>query len=106
MAKVIPWRGMELVIKDFQHSHVNGGRLGKIWVEDQKSGRTFLVKSCRTFSCEPYSEKLAYLIGKSLGIDVLEYDILPAKYFQEYLSIWNPLCPYVSICARGCNSNN
>ena len=97
---VIKWNGLELQVKDFKHSHVNGGRLGKIWVEDRKSGRVFMIKGCSGLTYEPFSEKLAYIIGKNLGIDVLEYDIIPAKYFKDFIAVRNPLCRYVSICEK------
>jgi hypothetical protein len=100
MEKIIYWNNMELEIKDFEHSHVNGGRLGKVWVTDRKTGRIFMVKGCSQFHFEPFSEKIAYIVGKNLGIDVLEYDILPAKYFKEVLPITNIFCPYVSICEK------
>lgn len=100
MDKIIEWKGMELVLRDFEHSHANGGRLNKLWVEDRKSGRIFLIKTCSKLNYEPFSEKMAYIIGKELGIDVLEYDIIPIELFKGLLKTSNPLCRYVSICER------
>ena len=99
MEKIIKWKDFEFVVRDFELSHANGGRLGKLWVEDLKSGRIFLVKGSGKFSYEPFSEKMAYIIGKNLGIDVLEYDIVPAELFRDVLFV-NPKCSYVSICEK------
>ena len=44
MEKVIKWKNLELVVRDTKNSHANGGRLEKIWAEDRKSGRIFLIK--------------------------------------------------------------
>lgn len=99
MEKVISWNGYELKVRDFELSHANGGRLGKIWAEDIKSGRVFLIKGSGKSGYEPFSEKIAYIIGKNLGIDVLEYDIMPAEPFKGLVSV-NPKCPYVSICEK------
>lgn len=99
MEKVIEWNNMELVLSDFDKSHANGGRLGKFWVEDRKTGRVFLIKSSSTFHYEPYSEKIAYIVGKSLGMDILEYDILPAKLFKGMIPL-NSFCKHVSICEK------
>jgi hypothetical protein len=100
MEKVIKWNNLELLVKDFKHSHANGGRLNKFWVQDRKSGRIFLIKSCGNFSYEPFSEKIASIIGRSLGIDVLDYDIIPVKLFKGIIDITNPFCRYVSICEK------
>lgn len=97
---VIHWRGFELVAKDFKQSHEKGGRLGKLWLQDRKTGRIFLVKGCSNFNWEPFSEKLAYIVGKNLGLDILEYDILPISEFKGLLSNRNPFCKYVSICEK------
>lgn len=99
MENIVKWKGMELVISDFNKSHANGGRLGKFWVEDKLSGRVFLIKSSGWFSYEPFSEKIAYIIGKNLGIDVLEYDIIPAELFKGMLPRTS-FCKYVSICEK------
>ena len=97
--QVIKWGDKELVLHEFKRSHANGGRLEKFWVEDIKTGRQFLIKGSSSFSYEPYSEKIAYIIGKDLGMDVLEYDILPAKLFHGMVPL-NPMCKYVSICEK------
>lgn len=99
MESVVKWEDKELIVHKFVKSHANGGRLGKFWVEDIKTGRMFMIKSSGLFSYEPYSEKIAYIVGKHLGIDVLEYDILPAKLFKGMLPI-NPLCRHLSICEK------
>ena len=99
MENIIKWRDMELVVSDFNKSHANGGRLGKLWVEDRLSGRVFLVKSSGWLSYEPFSEKIAYIIGKNLGIDVLEYDILPMELFKGVFPRTS-FCKYVSICEK------
>lgn len=96
---VIYWNDKELVMNDFVKSHANGGRLNKFWVEDRKTGRQFLIKGSSYLSYEPYCEKMAYIIGKNLGIDVLEYDIIDAKYFHN-MNIMSPLCKHVSICEK------
>ena len=90
---------MELKVLDINKSHANGGRLQKFWVEDIKSGRQFLIKNSGWFSFEPISEKIAYIIGRDLGLDVLEYDIMPREMFKSMLS-FNPFCKYVSICEK------
>lgn len=99
MEKVIHWNNMELFVSDFKHSHANGGRLGKFWVTDLKSGRIFMIKGSSPNSYEPFSEKMAYIIGKNLGIDVLEYDIIPAELFKGIIPI-NRKCKYLSICEK------
>lgn len=98
--KVIYWRDKELIIPDSINSHANGGRLEKFWVQDRKTGRQFLIKGSTSFSYEPYCEKIAYIIGRDLGIDVLEYDIIPAKEFVNMSKIISPLCKHVSICEK------
>lgn len=99
MEKIIHWKNMDLIVSDFRQSHVNGGRLGKFWVKDLKSGRIFMIKGSSPKSYEPFSEKLAYIIGKHLGIDVLEYDIIPASLFEGIIPI-NKKCKYLSICEK------
>lgn len=96
---IIEWNGKQLVMHDFLKSHANGGRLEKFWVEDIKTGRQFLIKGSSYLSYEPYCEKMAYIIGKALGIDVLEYDILKAEQFQ-HLNVLSPFCKHVSICEK------
>ena len=99
MENIIKWKDLELKVLDINKSHANGGRLQKFWVEDIKSGRQFLIKNSGWFSYEPISEKIAYIIGRDLGLDVLEYDIMPRELFSDMLS-FNPLCKYVSICEK------
>ena len=99
MEKIIEWKDKELIIRDFEKSHANGGRLGKLWAEDLKSGRIFLIKSSSPFSYEPFSEKMAYIIGRDIGVDVLEYDIMPADELRDIMYI-HPLCKYVSVCEK------
>lgn len=96
---IIKWNGKELVMHDFVKSHANGGRLEKFWVEDIKTGRQFLIKGSSYLSYEPYCEKMAYIIGKALGIDVLEYDILKAEQFKG-MNVLSPFCKHVSICEK------
>ena len=97
--QIVEWQNKRLVLHEFKKSHANGGRLEKFWVEDINSGRQFLIKGSSAFSYEPFSEKIAYIIGKNLGIDVLEYDILPAKLFKGMIPL-NPMCKYISICEK------
>lgn len=97
--KIIEWGDKKLILHEFKLSHANGGRLEKFWVEDILTGRQFLIKGSTAFSYEPLCEKIAYIIGKDLGIDVLEYDILPSKLFKDIVPM-NPLCKYVSICEK------
>lgn len=99
MENTVIWGDKELVLHEFKRAHANGGRLEKFWVEDIKTGRQFLIKGSSWFSYEPFSERIAYIIGKNLGIDVLEYDIIPSKMFEGILPL-NPLCKYVSICEK------
>jgi hypothetical protein len=51
---------------------------------------------------EPYSEVLAYIIGKRLGIEVLEYSIIPVYMHKSFrkLTKMSPLCSHVSICEK------
>lgn len=99
MENIVEWGDKQLVLHEFKRSHANGGRLEKFWVEDIKTGRQFLIKGSSTLSYEPFSEKIAYIIGKNIGLDVLEYDILPAKLFKDILPL-NPFCKYLSICEK------
>lgn len=99
MENTVIWGDKELVLHEFKRAHANGGRLEKFWVEDIKTGRQFLIKGSSFMSYEPFSERIAYIIGKNLGIDVLEYDILPAKLFKNILPL-NPFCKYISICEK------
>lgn len=99
MENIIKWKDLELKVLDINKSHANGGRLQKFWVEDIKSGRQFLIKNSGWFSYEPISEKIAYIIGRDLGLDVLEYDVMPRELFSDMLS-FNPFCKYVSICEK------
>lgn len=99
MENIIKWNDKDLVIHKVKHSFANGGRLDKVWVEDINSGRQFLVKGSSLFSTEPFSEKIAYIIGKNLGFEVLEYDILPAKLFDGIIDS-KLRCKYVSICEK------
>lgn len=99
MEKIIHWKDKELVMHNFTQSHANGGRLEKFWVEDIKTGRQYLIKGSSALSYEPFSEKIAYIVGKNLGIDVLEYDIIPANLFEGLVPL-NPFCKYLSICER------
>lgn len=98
-SEIIEWNGKQLVMHDFVKSHANGGRLEKFWMEDIKTGRQFLIKGSSWMGYEPYCEKLAYLIGKDLGFDVLEYDILDDKNFKG-MNRLSPLCKHVSICEK------
>lgn len=99
MEKIIKWKDFKFIVRDFELSHANGGRLCKLWVEDLNTGRIFLVKSSSKFSYEPFSEKMAYIIGRDIGVDVLEYDIIPAELFKDVMFI-DKGCKYVSICEK------
>lgn len=98
-SEIIKWKDKELVMHDFVKSHANGGRLEKFWLEDIKTGRQFLIKGSSWMGYEPYCEKLAYLIGRDLGFDVLEYDIIDDKYFKGVNAL-SPLCKHASICEK------
>lgn len=98
MENIVEWKDKELVIRDAQLSHANGGRLEKLWAEDTKSGRIFLIKAGSLFGYEPFSEKIAYIVGKHIGLDVLEYDILPVSMFKS-INLQS-YCKYVSICEK------
>ena len=99
MEGIINWNDKELIIRDYKQSHVNGGRLSKFWVEDRKTGREFLLKGSTLFGYEPFCEKIAYIIGKNLGMDVLEYDIIPLSEINNVIPI-KSYCKYVSICEK------
>lgn len=99
MSEVVEWRNFRLKLNSMNDSQENGGRLPKFWVQDEITGRQFLVKSSTPLSYEPLCEKMAYIIGRDLGLDVLEYDIIESKLFKDLVYI-NPLCKYVSICER------
>lgn len=96
---IVSYKDKELIVHEFNMSHAKGGRLSKFWVEDIKSGREYLVKGSMYFSYEPFSEKIAYIIGKNLGIDCLEYDIIPSKLFKGMIKT-NPMCKYLSLCEK------
>ena len=95
----VKWDGMELQLRDFNTSHVNGGRLEKFWVVDRLSGRQFMIKANTPFGYEPISEKLAYIIGRDLGLDVLKYDIIPSELFAPFIGR-KLFCKYYSICEK------
>lgn len=99
MENIIYWKDKELVIHDFKQSHVNGGRVEKFWAEDRKTGRIYLLKGSTKFSYEPICEKLAYIIGRDLGVDVLEYDIIPKEALKGIVNI-KTFCGYASICEK------
>jgi len=99
MENIVEWNNKKLVLHEFRESHANGGRLGKYWVEDLNSGKQYLIKSSSILSYEPFSEKMAYIIGRDLGIDVLEYDIIPAELFRSVIDT-HLRCKYVSICEK------
>ena len=99
MEDIIHWKDKELIHLDPKASHASGGRLEKYWVMDKKSGKQYLIKGSLPFCYEPICEKLAYLIGSRLGLDVLEYDIIPISEVNGMLKL-NPLCKYVSICEK------
>ena len=99
MENTVTFGDKELVLHEFKRAHANGGKLEKFWVEDIRTGRQFLIKGSGFMSYEPFSERIAYIIGKDLGIDVLEYDILPARLFKNILPL-NPFCSYISICEK------
>lgn len=64
MENIIKWKNFELLIRSFEHSHANGGRLNKLWVEDRLTGRVFMIKGSSYNNYEPFSEKLAYIVEK------------------------------------------
>lgn len=99
MSNIVHWKNYELETVDYVGAQINGGRLQKFWVEDIKSGRQFLIKASGYLSYEPFSEKIAYIIGKNLGFDVLKYDIIPSELFKDFVNT-NPFCKYASICER------
>jgi len=99
MEKIVHWKDKELIVPELKQSHAKGGRLEKFWAEDKKTGRVFLLKGSSKFNYEPFGEKIAYIIGKNLGMDILEYDIIPAELFQDILPIQSH-CKYLSICEK------
>lgn len=100
MAKIIEYKGMELEFQDFRRSHANGGQLPKLWVRDRLTGRIFLIKGNSLFNTEPFGEKLAYIIGKDLGIDVLEYDLIKTDEINRVFGSNMLNCRYASICEK------
>ena len=100
MAKIIEYKGMELEFQDFRRSHANGGQLPKLWVRDRLTGRIFLIKGNSLFNTEPFGEKLAYIIGRDLGIDVLEYDLIKTDEINRVFGGDLLNCKYASICEK------
>jgi len=99
MEKIVNWNNKELVILEESDANANTGMLEKFWVEDLKTHKVYLVKGSGWFGYEPFSEKIAYIVGKQLGIDVLEYDIIPAELFKGQVKISHK-CKYLSICEK------
>ena len=99
MENIVRWGNKELVINNTKDFNAIGGRLSKYWLEDKKSGRIFLIKGSTTFGYEPFCEKIAYIIGKNLGMDILEYDVIPSELFKGSINI-KTNCKYVSICEK------
>ena len=99
MDKVVKWDKFEFQLKDFNSAHANGGRLEKFWVVDRLSNRQFLIKANTFLGYESISEKIAYIIGKNLGLDVLWYDIVPAKVFEPLIGK-QLFSKYYSICEK------
>lgn len=95
----IPYKDSILRIPSIEGSVENEGRLSKIWVVDEKENRQYLIKASGFYGYEPISEKLAYIVGSSLGFDVLKYDVIEAHYLKDVLKIM-PTCKYLSICER------
>lgn len=77
----------------------SGGRLDKIWIQNTKTGLEYLVKTSTPTGLEPYSEVMAYQIGKALGFPVVEYWLVDAKVFNGVLKR-TLRCRKVSVCRR------
>lgn len=82
MENIIRVRDKSFNIEKMETSRNSGGRLDKIWIRDTNDIR-YLIKSSTTFGQEPYSEVMAYIIGKVLGFNVLEYQLIEANYFKD-----------------------
>ena len=82
---------------DIKTERNSGGRLDKIWVRDIKTTTLYLIKTSTYLGYEPFSEVMAYIIGKALGLNVLKYELLESKYFKNILKN-GVLCNYFSIC--------
>jgi hypothetical protein len=89
---------MELV--DKQQTKTSLGMLSKAWYTDGEE--RFLVKGNsnntigKNNGFEPFSEVLAYRLGKLLGLNVVEYQLRDAGDFPE-VAVYD--CKYVSVCA-------
>lgn len=77
----------------------SGGRLDKIWMKNNRTGIQYLVKTSTPTGLEPYSEVMAYQIGKALGFPVVEYWLADAKLFNGVLKR-TLRCRKVSVCRR------
>ena len=99
MDNVINWKDKKLVVCDKEKVPSVGGRLDKFWVEDITTHKIYMCKGTGWFGYEPFSEKMAYIIGKNLGLDILEYDIIPAELFKGKVNV-NNKCRYLSICEK------
>lgn len=75
------------------------GVLSKGWYKD--GNKVILAKGNsndtenKMVGLEPFSEVLAFRFGRLLGVNVVKYDLAPAKEFPE---IKTYECDYVSIC--------
>lgn len=76
----------------------SAGRLNKLWIQDKLTGEQYLIKGSTFMALEPYSEVMAYRIGQYLGLNVLEYWLLDAKYFKGFIA--NNTCRHVSVCRK------
>ena len=99
MSETVKWKDKEFELIHIDTGKTNMGRLNKFWVRDIKTDKIYLVKGTGWFGFEPYSEKMAFIIGKCMGIDILEYDIIPAKLFKNLVKI-SRKCKYLSICEK------
>lgn len=90
---------MKLTLVNKFATKTSRGMLSKAWYKDEKEV-SYLVKGNsmenRIVGYEPYSEVLAYRIGKILGIDCMAYALIPSKYAPDVHVYGSLDC--VSIC--------
>ena len=105
MENIVNIEGRAFRLDRVEATRNSGGRLSKIWITDVSDNR-YLVKSSTLFNKEPYSEVMAYHIGRVLGFNVLEYRLISAEYFKDVLPR-GIKCKHVSVCrdinSQGCD---
>lgn len=90
---------MAKLLRQFE-TKTSNGYLSKGWY--QIDNNTVLVKGnsaglSDSYGYEPFSEALAYRLGRLLGLPVIPYFLAPAADFKEIRTF---CCDYVSVCAQ------